>query len=223
MARQAVLLVLAVLVAGCAASRSPEVAAGGPGVVSARGEGGAAQPVDRLVTHRVSLRLESDDPSAVGKRAREVVEAAGGFVERSISAEDRPLFLLLRVPARELEPTLTALEATARLKEKQIVSQDVTAETVDVEARLRNLIAVRDRLRGYLDRASSVAEIIEIERELARVQGEIDALEARLEYLRSSVAMAEISLRVERPRVLGPLGLVFAGVGWTLKNLFVIR
>ena len=122
-----------------------------------------------------------------------------------------------------LIPTLTALEATARLKEKQIVSQDVTAETVDVEARLRNLIAVRDRLRGYLDRASSVAEIIEIERELARVQGEIDALEARLEYLRSSVAMAEISLRVERPRVLGPLGLVFAGVGWTLKNLFVIR
>jgi alcohol dehydrogenase, propanol-preferring len=45
---------------------------------------------------------------------------------------------------------------------------------------------VRDRLHAYLERSQTVSEIVEVERELVRVQAGIDSLEGRLNYLRSS-------------------------------------
>lgn len=216
-------LMLVVALAGCSTSR------GGPGVVGVARDASVAsgraatQLADRLVATRVDLRMESDDPPAVAERAREIVEAADGYVEQASTTDDGASWLVLRVPSTELVATLTALAALGRVEERRIIARDVTVETVDAEARLRNLIAVRDRLRGYLDRAENVAEIIEVERELARVQGEIDALEARLEFLRTQVEMAQISMRVDRPTRLGPLGLVFAGIGWVVRSLFVIR
>jgi len=62
-----------------------------------------------------------------------------------------------------------------------------------------------------------------VERELARVQGELDALERRLEYLRGSSAMAEMSVDARRKRILGPLGWVVAGAAWVVEKAFIIR
>ena len=42
-----------------------------------------------------------------------------------------------------------------------------------LDARIASLVAARDRLRELHARAASVAEILEVERELARVQGEL--------------------------------------------------
>ena len=94
---------------------------------------------------------------------------------------------------------------------------------IDAEARLENLIATRDRLREHLGRTSSVAEIVAVERELARVQTEIDSLEGRLAHLRSSVALSTVELQIEQKTVLGPLGYVVWGFLWGVEKLFVLR
>jgi hypothetical protein len=55
---------------------------------------------------------------------------------------------------------------------------------VDVEARLKTLGDLRDRLRELLaKRAGSLKDILETERELARVQGELDAMAAQRKAL----------------------------------------
>lgn len=93
----------------------------------------------------------------------------------------------------------------------------------DDEARLRNSIALRGRLQQLLDRANNVEEALAIEKELARIQAEIESMRARLDRMKSEVELATLSLTLERKRVLGPLSYVGYGMFWALSKLFLIR
>ena len=187
-----------------------------------------SQLSDRMLIERASLRLEAKELPALRDRTAAAVAALGGFVE-NVELDDqrypqRPsLRMALRVPAASLPAMLDTLRAAGRVRGENRSATDVTEQVVDADARLRNLIAVRDRLREHLTRAGNVTDVVAVERELARVQGEVDALEARLKYLRGSVAMARLDLHAEPPLVLGPLGYAFKGLGWVVAKLFVIR
>jgi hypothetical protein len=65
--------------------------------------------------------------------------------------------------------------------------------------------------------------VIAVERELARVQSEIESLEARLAVLNTSVARSDLTVSMEQRRVLGPLGVVAVGIGKVFGKLFVWR
>lgn len=74
-------------------------------------------------------------------------------------------------------------------------AEDLTVNIVDSEARLRSLKTMRDRLEALLrDRPGKLGDLLEIEREFARVQGEIDSSESILAQMKLRVAMSVISL-----------------------------
>ena len=102
----------------------------------------------------------------------------------------------------------------------------MTGQLIDLDAKIDNLRELRTRLRKLLDRAQKVDEILSIERELNRVQSQLDSLEAREKYLSHDVAMSRLSLTLEQAEsgpILGPLGLLGAGAWWLIEKLFVIR
>jgi hypothetical protein len=99
----------------------------------------------------------------------------------------------------------------------------VTEQVVDLDARRKNLAAVRDRLRSLLERAANVGEMVAVERELARVQGDLDALDARLKHLRATTSLSEVTVTASRERILGPLGYLGYGLYWVVAKLFVLR
>ncbi len=177
---------------------------------------------ERLVTQRAGLSLVTDSLPRLHRTADSLVVAWGGYVSNA-QLREKALYMGLRVPADSLNPVLDRLSLLGRARNRTVSRTDVTEQVVDVEARLANLRAVRDRLRAYLQQAPQMSDVVTLERELARVQGEIDALEARQRHLSSHVALAEVSLDAERPRVLGPLGWLVVGVGKVIEKLFVIR
>ena len=78
-------------------------------------------------------------------------------------------------------------------------------------------------MRQLLDRAASVSDIAAVETQLSRVQQDLETLEGRLKSLRTDVALSELTLDVDQQHVLGPLGLVAAGLGWVVEKLFIWR
>ena len=103
---------------------------------------------------------------------------------------------------------------------------DVTNQAIDLDAKITNLRGLRDRMRALLDRASKIDEILKIERELNRIQTQLDSLEGQRKRLTRDVAMSSLGLRLdpaESEMILGPLGYVGAGAWWLLEKLFVIR
>jgi hypothetical protein len=76
---------------------------------------------------------------------------------------------------------------------------------------------LRDRLQELLrSRPGRLSDLLEVERELARVQGELDSLQSTLAVLRTRVAMSELSVNYRSaPRPVGsdtfePLRRAFA-------------
>jgi len=168
---------------------------------------------DRALIRQASMQIEVDDPAAAAEEASAIATGFGGDAVSLSTARDERVNLTLRVPEDRLDEALDAFAELGEVTHRRLSSQDVTEQMIDNEARLENLTATRDRLRRHLDQATSVQDIIAVERELARVQSEIDSLAGRLAHLRSSVALSTVSLTIERRTVLGPLGWVVWAVG----------
>jgi hypothetical protein len=214
-------LPLLLLTTGCA--RMAVAAAPAPSpppVAGARAE--ALPSVERRLVQRASVRIIVEDPAALAPEAQSVAERMGGYVESAV-AEERRLTVAVRVPSPQLSAFLDTVERWGEVRERRVTSEDVTEQAVDLEARVRNLTAVRDRLRAYLARAGEIQDIIAVERELARVQSELEGLESRLTRLQTEVALSRVTLELERRRVLGPLGALVAGTAWVISRLFIIR
>jgi hypothetical protein len=72
-------------------------------------------------------------------------------------------------------------------------SEDLTRALVDTEARMRALSTLRDRLQQLLaTRSGPLEQLLATERELARVQGELDASRSTLEVMRTRVATSRL-------------------------------
>jgi hypothetical protein len=190
---------------------SPESAAGTPSTA------------DRLLIRQAWLELETDRPVDAGRQVEAIARGVGGYVESSKATDERRVSVVVRVPAVSLDSVLAAYGRLGEVEDTRISGTDVTEETTDLQARLQNLVSVRDRLRQHLARAADVEDVIAVEKELARVQAEVDVLEARLRRLGTDVAMSRVSVEVHRERRLGPLGWLVAGFAWVIEKLFIIE
>jgi hypothetical protein len=169
------------------------------------------------------MELETDRPVDAGRQVEAIARGVGGYVESSKATDERRMSVVVRVPAVSLDSVLAAYGRLGEVEDTRISGTDVTEETTDLQARLQNLVSVRDRLRQHLARAADVEDVIAGEKELARVQAEVDVLEARLRRLGTDVAMSRVSVEVHRERRLGPLGWLVAGFAWVIEKLFIIE
>ncbi|MBN8608037.1 MAG: DUF4349 domain-containing protein [Caulobacterales bacterium] len=96
-------------------------------------------------------------------------------------------------------------EAGGRVQSSTTNTEDLTRAIVDTEARLRAQTALRDRLQELLrSRPGRLSDLLEVERELARVQGEIDAVQSNLAVMRTRVSMSELTINYQSaPRPVG--------------------
>lgn len=102
-----------------------------------------------------------------------------------------------------------AKSAGGRVTRSGVSSEDLSRQIVDTEAALRAKTTLRDRLQGLLaSRPGKLGELIELERELARVQGEIDASQSELQMMRMRVATSDLTIRYESAGVLAPQGVL---------------
>jgi hypothetical protein len=103
--------------------------------------------------------------------------------------------LSLRVVPDQLNRLMKRIEAVGRIVEHKTESVDETATVIDVEARLKNLTELRDRLRKMLGTAgASVQDIVHVEQELSKTQAELDSLQTRRKVLANETEKVSLSI-----------------------------
>jgi Domain of unknown function (DUF4349) len=129
-------------------------------------------------------------------QAVDVAEAQGGFVADSRSRE-RSGSLTVRVPAENFDETLRALRELGIVEVESVHGKDVTADYVDLHARLRIARARRDVLLGLQAQASTIEQTIRVQNALDATQFEIETLQGQLRLLddRTSLATIDFDLR----------------------------
>jgi len=112
----------------------------------------------------------------------------GGYL---VARTDRTI--TIRVPRAQFEAALKRIEPAGDVVHREIKAEDVTDEFFDLEVRLRNARAMRDRLAKLLQQAA-VKEALDIEKELARVTEEIERIEGKLKLFRHRVAYSTLNV-----------------------------
>jgi Domain of unknown function (DUF4349) len=99
----------------------------------------------------------------------------------------------IRVQRDRFRDALARIEKLGDVLHRDIKAEDVTDEFVDLEARIKNAHAMRDRLTELLQKAQ-VKEAIEIQKELGKVTEEIERMEGRMKLLKDQIAFSTIGV-----------------------------
>ena len=229
--------ILGVMLAACASSGStaqyapeapvdktggapnPALGSGTDGTVGQGDTGGNAvsRVDDAKIIRTGSMDLEVSDVSAAVKAARSAVLAMGGYVGASNAGTngDTPYAeISYRVPADRWEDALAELRVlgglTTKIVSEQTQAVEVTAQVVDLEARIRNLGASETALQGIAERATKISDVLEIQAQLTNVRGQIEQLQAQLKDLNDRASYATLSARYSMPIV----AVQVAAKGW---------
>lgn len=174
-----------------------------PAQTEGNGSAAATQSQTRMVQQEADLNLVVVDVPATVEQITDLAFAQGGYLtnlESGHTTSGNPRATVqLRVPAEQFFATLSEIKALAlEVKTENITSQDVTAQYVDLNARLRNLqlteTEIGDLLATAQDRGESSQEILRIYDDLTDVREQIEQLHGQIQYLEQTVAMSLISV-----------------------------
>ena len=158
-------------------------------------------------------------------RAKAIVKDHKGYLAGIDSSDDKDAHanLTLRIPKDALVAVMDGLGTLGNVTSRNVQVEDVTDQWIDLQAKVNNMRALRDRLRALLHQAKNVKETLEVEKELTRVQSELDALEVKIKSMQQHVTLSKLTLNIRSKSVPGPLGAAGKGVWWGVKKLFVLR
>ena len=164
----------------------------------------AFDPASRLIvrTGQASIEVDSLNPSMA--ELRRIVQRVGGFVaDASVQSgrnQIRSATLQVKVPAERFDDLTVGLEPLGRLQFVNVGAQDVSEEFVDLTARVENGHRLEDRLVELLrTRTGKLQDVLSVERELARVREEIERMEGRLRFLKTSAQLSTLSINLFEP------------------------
>ncbi len=153
----------------------------------------------------LSLDVESVDESF--RKVREIVNAQqgdvlslddrGGDEVEGIARNRRQIRFEMRVPADNLDGTLDALTELGEVRDRSITTEDVSAQLVDIQARVSNSRKSEAALQEIMSRSGDIADVLEVSRELSQVRQEIEQMAARQESLKAQVRYSIIRLSLE--------------------------
>lgn len=189
--------------------------AGGRAVTSQPPASSALPAPDAKVIRTVTLTIVTRDVGAVRPAIDSLLKSVGGFVgamQASGDGRDASLRATLRVPVNRLDGAVAALRALGRVTDETHSGDDVSEQVRDLDARLTNSRNTEKRLTDVLrTRTGDVSDVLQVEREIARVREEIERMDAERTTLERRVAYATITLHVDRERQatldMGPLPL----------------
>ena len=163
---------------------------------SASGQsGGGAEPAELSITVGSGLF----DSKLADVRA--LVQLQGGFISGTdaqanptTNAQIRTGVITFMVPAAKFDDTIDQLSKLGRVQNEHISGNDVSAQYVDLQARLVNEAAQRDAMLALLQRAQSISDIIAIQTQLGQITGQIEQLKGQIQYIDHNTAYSTVSV-----------------------------
>ena len=191
-----------------------------PPAGAASAPGSAATPVvapSIAYAYRFGLELPAEAVPTVMGRHEQACIAAGPSVCQVIGASSSRMGrdsvearLEMRAAPAYVGRFRAALEGEAkgaggRVAQQAVESEDLTRQLVDTEARMRAMETLRDRLQQLLaTRSGTLEQLLQVERELARVQGELDATRSALAVMRTRVQTSRLDVTYSAAGRLAP-------------------
>jgi hypothetical protein len=193
----------------------------------------------KLIVVNKTMRVETTDVQGTLTKIRQLAATSGGDITsmQVSTSVDEPVYatpldgtqpsaapesssvplqayVTIRVPSTTYAAFIADAARLGKVLYQSESADDVTQQHVDMRARLGNLQAEQGRLRKLFSKAKNVDDMLAIEQELTRVQGDIESMQAQLTYLENQAAMATVTIQLTEPVAIGTP----AGVDWGVST-----
>jgi hypothetical protein len=172
--------------------------------------------IEKKIIYNADLSLNVKKPDSTNKELVKIAERYEGYAQ-SIATD----YTVIRVKADKLEMALRDIDELGKIDYRNVKADDVTDSYYDFQIRLDNAERARSRYLELLAKAATVEETLKVEKELERLNGEIDLLKGKLSRISHLTEYATISIRLHEKVKPGVLGYVFIGAWKAVKWLFV--
>jgi hypothetical protein len=156
------------------------------------------QTVDRKLIKNGRVGFQTNDLDKTYQNILKVVKQYNAYVssdENQNNYGELRHNITVRIPAKDFDKFVEAVgKGVAEFDYKEIQTQDVTSEYLDVEARIKTKKEMEIRYLAILKQAKNVIEMLEIERQLGEVRGEIESMEGRIRFLKNQVSFSTLDI-----------------------------
>ncbi|MCL5736236.1 MAG: DUF4349 domain-containing protein [Actinobacteria bacterium] len=131
-----------------------------------------------------------------------VADRYGGYIVSSssqASGEEGSLksgTIAIRVPSTSFDNALNDAAKIGDIKNRQVQTQDVTEEYVDLQARIINSKAHVQAVLALMAKAKTVDEILQVQQVLTVAQQELEQLEGRKRFLDEHTSFSTITMSI---------------------------
>jgi hypothetical protein len=158
-----------------------------------------AADVPRRIIYEAEISLVVKDVSATEAQITALLQQFSGYVAESTidrtQGEQLSGRWRVRIPVEHFDTFLDSVSKLGVAESRHQTAQDVTEEFVDLEAQISNKKKLEERIVKLVeDSAGEIKDVIEVERELARVRGEIEQMEGRLRFLTNRTELTTVSI-----------------------------
>ena len=161
----------------------------------------------RMIIRTGSLSIETDKYDDAEKKITDIVNKYSGFISNSKStvnsSGNKSGTITVKVPADKYDALISDVSKIGKVMNQNIQANDVTEEYVDLESRLKTQKELEQRLIKLLsEKASKLAEVIEVEDKLASVRQKIESYEGKMKLLKSQSDLSTLTISVYEPSMI---------------------
>ncbi len=178
--------------------------AGSPGTERARattqgGDEGVAPEEGLLIVKTGALAIQvGAGLDASMTSANQLISGLGGYAsasERSGDIEFAQATVTYRIPVARWDDALAGIRALGeKVLDERYSTEEVTAQVVDLGARVTNLRATEVALQAIMDRAVEIKDVLSVQAELTKVRSEIEQLTAQRTNLEGRAAFSTLAV-----------------------------
>jgi len=100
------------------------------------------------------------------------------------------------VPAAKFDDTIDQLSRLGKVQNEHISGNDVSAQYVDLQARLANMEAQRNAMLALLGKAQTVSDIIAVQNQLGQITQQIEQLKGQISYIEHNTTYSTVSVNI---------------------------
>ncbi|HOJ95287.1 MAG TPA: DUF4349 domain-containing protein [Methanospirillum sp.] len=177
---------------------------------------GSSIPEQKII-RTAEIRIEVRNVSVSAEQVQEVAKRYEGLIQSSsVSAGSQNRYsgtVTIRIPAQYFDQALADIMSLGKVLSSSINADDVTEEYVDLVAQRDSLTNQLTQYNRLLEKGSNVSEILEVQKEIERVQVQLDRIVGRMKYLDNRIALSTITVSLSEPaQVETPGGYSLPGV-----------
>ncbi len=188
--------------AALAPGAGPDAAGGGKVAAPQPAATLAPADVQRSIIYNGTMTVRVKDVNVAAAAADGIATGTGGYVSgdnRQIDSAYSTATVTLRVPATAFDATVNALHGLGTEVSRQVSTQDVTSQVIDVQSRLKTQQASVDRIRALMANTTSIGQIVSLESELTTREADLESMEAQLHTLTDLTSLSTITVNLLGP------------------------